>query len=84
MSNPIFSSFKSHEQNQADSLSEVFNKVRNSNNPNQFMQQLLVNDPRFQNVVKYIDQNGGNAKAAFYNLAAQKGIDPELILNKLR
>lgn len=84
MSNPIFSSFKSHEQNQTDSLSEVFNKVRNSNNPNQFMQQLLVNDPRFQNVVKYIDQNGGNAKAAFYNLAAQKGIDPKLILNKLR
>lgn len=31
-----------------------------------------------------IRQNGGNAQQAFYNLAKQKGVDPNSILNQLR
>lgn len=77
MSNPIFSSFNSFEnQNNSNSLFDVYNQVRQSKNPDQVMQRLLANTPQYQEIMKYIDQNGGDAKTAFYNMAAQK----ELIL----
>lgn len=83
MSNPIFDSFRPQRQTQPNSLSEVYNKIRTSPNPNKTMQELLANNPTFRQVMTYINQNGGNAKAAFYNLAAQKGVDPNTILNQL-
>ena len=48
------------------------------------MQMLMANNPNFQKVMTYINQNGGDAKTAFYNLAAQKGINPDSILNQLK
>lgn len=84
MTNPVFSPFKSPQEEQPNSLFEVYNKVRSSNNPNQTMQELLCNNPNFQAIMAYINQNGGNAKAAFYNMAAQKGVNPDTVLNKLR
>lgn len=66
------------------SLFAVFNQIRNSPNPNQAMQQLLNNNPQYQGIMEYINQNGGNAKSAFYNMAAQKGVDPNSILSQLR
>ena len=48
------------------------------------MQRLLANTPQYQEIMKYIDQNGGDAKTAFYNMAAQKGVNPETILSRLR
>ena len=84
MSNPAFSTFNFPQQEQVNSLSEVYNKVRHSSNPNEAMQQLLINNSNFRWVMTYINQNGGNAKTAFYNMAAQKGVDPNTILNQLR
>lgn len=85
MSNPIFSSFNSFEnQNNSNSLFDVYNQVRQSKNPDQVMQRLLANTPQYQEVMKYINQNGGDAKTAFYNMAAQKGVNPETILSRLR
>lgn len=84
MSNPIFSSFNSNTNRTNNSLSDLYNQIRNSSNPNQLMQQFLNTDPRFQNIINYINQNGGDAKSAFYNLAAQRGVDPNSILSKLR
>lgn len=85
MSNPIFSSFNSFEnQNNSNSLFDVYNQVRQSKNPDQVMQRLLANTPQYQEIMKYINQNGGDAKTAFYNMAAQKGVNPETILSRLR
>ena len=86
MSNPIFSSFNSSTQtspNSSSSWKGLFNQIKNSSNPNAIMQQLLTSNPRFQEVRNYINQNGGDAKTAFYNLAAQKGVDPNNFLNQL-
>lgn len=62
----------------------MYNQVRQSKNPDQVMQRLLANTPQYQEIMKYIDQNGGDAKTAFYNMAAQKGVNPETILSRLR
>lgn len=66
------------------SLFAVFNQIRNSPNPNQAMQQLLNSNPQYQGIMEYINQNGGDAKSAFYNMAAQRGVDPNSILSQLR
>ena len=87
MSNPIFSSFNRQQatpQSNSSSLLDLMNQVRNSSNPTEAMRKMLANNPNFQNVVNYINQNGGDAKTAFYNLAAQKGVDPNTILNQLK
>jgi hypothetical protein len=48
------------------------------------MQQLIGQNPQMQQVMQIINQNGGDPKAAFYNLAKQKGIDPDEILSMLK
>ena len=87
MSNPIFSSFNKQQaapQSNSNSLLDLMNQVKNSSNPTEMMEKMLTSNPNFQGVVNYINQNGGDAKTAFYNLAAQKGVDPNTILNQLR
>lgn len=44
----------------------------------------LENNPNYNAVMELIKQNGGDAKAAFYNLAKEKGVNPEDILNMAR
>ena len=82
MSNPIFSS--SFGNQQSNSLFEMYKQVRNSNNPNQVMEKVLPSLPKYQEIMQYIQNNGGDAKTAFYNMAAQKGVDPEKILTLLK
>lgn len=86
MSNPIFSSFGNNNlQTQSQpSWIDMINQVKNSSNPDATMQMLLSNHPKYQEVMQYIQHNGGDAKSAFYNMAAQKGIDPNTILSRLR
>ncbi len=82
MSNPIFSS--SFGNQQSNSLFEMYKQVRNSNNPNQVMEKVLPSLPKYKEIMQYIQSNGGDAKTAFYNMAAQKGVDPEKILTLLK
>ena len=85
MSNPIFSdntSFNSSNQ-QSNTLMGMYNKIRHSSNPNKEAQDMLINNPDFKDIVQYINQNCGNPKTAFYNMAAQKGVDPNSILSML-
>ena len=87
MSNPIFSPFNRQQaipRSNSNSLLDLMKQVRNSSNPTEAMEKMLTSNPNFQGVVNYINQNGGDAKTAFYNLAAQKGVDPNTILNQLR
>ena len=48
------------------------------------MGMLSQNDPRMKQVYDYINSCGGDPKKAFYMLAKQKGVDPEVILNQAR
>lgn len=85
MSNSVLSNFaNSNSQQQSPSLFDMYNQVRHSQNPDQAMQMLFANDPQYQNVMNYIQQNGGDARSAFYNMAAQMGVNPNFILSKLR
>jgi len=85
MSNSALSNFSSSSGNQqSPSLFDMYNQVRHSKNPDQAMQMLLANNPQYQNVMNYIQQNGGDARSAFYNMAAQMGVNPNSVLSRLK
>ena len=63
---------------------KLYQQVMNAKNPNMLMQQLAQNNPQLQQTLNYINQNGGNAERLFYDMAKQKGVDPNTILNQLK
>lgn len=69
---------------QNGSIQSMINLVRGSANPDLAMQTLMQTNPQMQGVMNYIQQNGGDARTAFYNLAAQRGVNPNDIINSLK
>ncbi len=69
-------------QPQLQNLKNLFSIVKNSNNPTAMLNQMLMNNPQLKQAMDYINSNGGDARQAFFNLAKQKGIDPEEILKQ--
>ena len=75
---------QSPQSNNLTQIKQMMNLVRSSSNPKMALQTMIQSNPQMQNVMNYINQNGGDPKAAFYNLAKQKGVDPDEVLNILR
>lgn len=48
------------------------------------LQQMMSQNPQMKQAFDYVNANGGNAKAAFYKLAEQKGVNPDEILQMLK
>ena len=69
---------------QVQQIKQAYNMVRNAGNPQAMMQQVLGNNPQYQQVMQLVQQNGGDAKAAFYSMANQLGINPDDILSALK
>lgn len=77
-------------QNQPQNLNNLksqyqqFCKMAQSRNPQQLIQNMMLQNPNIKNAVSFIRSVGGDPQTAFYSLAKQKGIDPETILSQLR
>jgi hypothetical protein len=86
MGNPMLSSFfdKPVPQQQSSGLEETARAIKNSPNPQALMMTLMQSKPEYKQVMNYIQQNGGDARTAFYNMAAQKGVNPEQVLSTVR
>ena len=70
--------------NKIQPIRNALNMVRNAQNPQAMMAQMLGNNPQMQQINQLISSAGGDPRKAFYALAEQNGIDPEQILNMLR
>ena len=57
--------------------------VKAAQNPQAAIGQLTQSNPQMQQVMQYVHQNGGDARAAFYALAKQKGVDPNQIISQV-
>jgi hypothetical protein len=55
---------------------------RSGKDPMQSM--LYAKNPQLAQVVELVNSMGGDPKAAFYQLAAQRGVDPNSILSMLK
>lgn len=69
-------------------LSQIQNlaqTIKNVKNPQALLQQMLAQkNPQLQQAMDYVNQNGGDPKAAFEKLAAEKGIDPEEVMQMFK
>ena len=78
MANPMMAALM---QNKLGPMKQAVGAVRN---PNMMLQQMFAGNPNYSQAQQLIQQHNGDAKAAFYDLAQQMGIDPEQILSQLR
>ena len=63
----------------------MYAMTRAAGNPGAMIQTLLNSNPNFQSVMSLVSQQyGGDAKAAFYDMARQRGVDPNQVLSMLR
>ena len=58
--------------------------VRASRNPQAMLNQMMQSNPQIRDVMDYVNRNGGDPQKAFYEMAKQKGVNPNDILNQLR
>lgn len=58
--------------------------LKNANNPQAMISQLMENNPKMQQIRELIEANGGDAEKAFRNTAKQMGIDPDEFINNLK
>lgn len=71
-------------QKSSSGIFDIINMIKSAGNPQQMLQSMVNSNPQIQQVMNYINQNGGDPKSAFYKLANEKGIDPDSILNQLK
>ena len=83
--NPMLSALNQNRMVQnLQPIKNMMNMLRGAGNPSMMLQQMMSQNPQMQQAIQYVNQNGGNAKQAFYKLAEQKGVNPDEILNMLK
>lgn len=65
-------------------LRQMFQTIKSAQNPQAMLNQMMQNNPQYNQVMSYIQQSGGDPRQAFYKMAEEKGINPEEILSQLR
>lgn len=84
MVNPILQMLGEKPQQTPNNLNQIKNitqMIRNSKDPKNTLNILLTQNPQMQQVMNYVNQNGGNAQEAFYKLAKERGVNPEDVLS---
>lgn len=57
---------------------------KSAGNPQALLKTMIKNNPQIQQVQDLINNEGGDAEAAFYKLAEKQGIDPNEVLSLFR
>ena len=80
MNNPILNTLN---QSNLNNARRIVDMMRASRDPNQFLQQMAKTNQNVRQVVDLVNRTG-DARSAFYQMAASKGVDPEAILSMIR
>ena len=78
-SNPVF-----QPPSNLNQIKGLMNMMQSGGNVNGLLQTMLKNNPQANTIMSFLNKNGGDAKAAFYDMAKQKGVDPNVVLNMLK
>lgn len=65
-------------------IKNMMNMVQMSANPQMALQNIVNQNPNLQNILSLVGSNGANLQQVFYNMAKQKGVNPEDVINALR
>lgn len=60
------------------------NQISMAQNPQLMLNQFLVGNPQLKTVIDLVKSGGGDLQTTFLNLAKQKGVDPQYVLNLLQ
>ena len=63
---------------------QMISLVKSSGNPQAILNQLVQTNPNMKQVMEIVQQYGGDANKAFYDLAEKNGINPQEILDLLK
>lgn len=69
---------------QMPGIKNMINMIKFAKNPQLAFNQMIANNPQMKQAMNYVQQNGGDPKAAFLKLANEKGVNPDEILNMLK
>lgn len=83
MNNPMLKQLNLTNPN-LQGIKTLYNTIRSAGNPQMMLQQMMSKNPQIKQVMDYVNANGGDARAAFYKLAQEKGVNPDDILNQLK
>lgn len=68
-----------------NSIQQMMQLMQSGSNPASMMQYLMNTNPQVATIMNLVNTKyGGDPKAAFYDLAKQKGVDPNQILSMLK
>ena len=62
----------------------MMNMVRVAQNPGMMLQAIAQNNPQLKQVIDLVNKSGGDPRSAFYQMAKDRGVDPNQILNLLK
>ena len=66
------------------SLKRLISSFKNSSNPQEFLNSYIKNNPQMQNIYSMIQNSNKSPKELFYQIAQQKGINPEEFLEMFK
>lgn len=65
-------------------LQQIINMVSHSNNPMQLIQTMAQSNPQLQSILNLIQTSQKSPKDLFFEMAQQRGVDPQQILQILQ
>lgn len=81
----ILQHLQGNNSNGLGQLKNAIGMIKAAKDPQAFVQQMMSqNNPGMQQAMQYVQEHGGDPKAAFEALSKEKGIDPEEIKKMLQ
>ena len=68
----------------AAQIKQMMNMVRGAGNPQAMLNQMIMSNPKMQDVMNIVRKHGGDPMTALRKEAEAAGMDPNEILNMLR
>lgn len=68
----------------AENAKSIFSMLNGSSNPYQLLINMAAKNPMIKNIMDSADKSGKSYQDMFYELAKQRGIDPNSIINQLK
>lgn len=70
--------------NNIQQIKQMMNAFRGAKNPQQMIMNMANQNPQVRQVMNMVQNSGKSPKDLFYEMAKQKGVDPNQIINMLQ
>lgn len=70
--------------NNLQQIKQMANLFKNAKNPQQLISNMVNQNPQMRQMMNTLQNSGKSPKDLFYEMAKQKGIDPNQIINMLQ